>query len=85
MIHIKYVCDNESRKQIVIHYIIREAMDVIQNIDEYLNRFPEEARLNMQMMRTEIKRIVPDVEETISWGMPSLPVCSSVARPLAGA
>jgi len=52
-IHIKYVCDNESRKQIVIHYIIREAMDVIQNIDDYLSRFPEEARLNMQMMRTK--------------------------------
>lgn len=73
MIHIKYVCDNESRKLIVIHYIntIREVMDVIQNIDDYLSRFPEEARVSMQMMRTEIKRIVPDVEETISWGMPS--------------
>lgn len=47
MIHIKYVCDNESRKLIVIHYIntIREAMDVIQNIDDYLSRFPEEARV----------------------------------------
>ena len=70
MIHIKYVCDNESRKLIVIHYIntIREAMDVIQNIDDYLSRSPEEAQLSMQMMRTEINRIVPDVEETISWG-----------------
>ena len=46
-------------------------MDVIQNIDDYLSRSPEEARLSMQMMRTEINRIVPDVEETISWGMPS--------------
>jgi len=41
------------------------------NVDDYISSFPEEVRLKLNQIRSLIKRLVPEVEESISYGMPS--------------
>jgi uncharacterized protein YdhG (YjbR/CyaY superfamily) len=41
------------------------------NIDEYLANFPKEAQDILEKIRVTIKKVVPDAEETISYGIPT--------------
>lgn len=41
------------------------------NIDEYIAGFPKETQIILEKMRTTIKKLVPESEETISYGMPA--------------
>jgi len=41
------------------------------NIDDYIDRFPEEARERLQKMRLTIKKAAPQAKETISYGIPA--------------
>lgn len=41
------------------------------NIDEYIARFPVDIQAMLEQIRTTIKKIVPEAEETISYGIPT--------------
>jgi len=41
------------------------------NIDEYIANFPKETQIILEKIRTTIKNIVPESEETISYAMPA--------------
>ena len=41
------------------------------DIDEYIARFPSDTQEVLKQIRTTIKKIVPDAEETISYGIPT--------------
>jgi uncharacterized protein YdhG (YjbR/CyaY superfamily) len=41
------------------------------NVNEYILQFPQETKKIMQEIRTLIKKIAPDSEENISYGMPA--------------
>lgn len=41
------------------------------NIDEYIAKFPKETQIILEKIRTTIKKIVPESEETISYAMPA--------------
>lgn len=41
------------------------------NIDEYIADFPKETQLILEKIRTTIKKIVPESEETIGYAMPA--------------
>jgi uncharacterized protein YdhG (YjbR/CyaY superfamily) len=41
------------------------------NIDEYIANFPKETQIILENIRTTIKKIVPESEETISYAMPA--------------
>ena len=43
----------------------------LENIDEYIATFPENTQKLLQQVRTSIKKVVPAVEETISYGIPT--------------
>ncbi|CAG5018821.1 hypothetical protein DYBT9275_06078 [Dyadobacter sp. CECT 9275] len=40
-------------------------------IDEYLSGFPEDVRLLLEEVRATIKKVAPDAEETINYGIPT--------------
>jgi uncharacterized protein YdhG (YjbR/CyaY superfamily) len=40
------------------------------NIDEYVDRFPEDVQQLLRKMRSTIKKAAPKAEEAISYGMP---------------
>ena len=42
------------------------------DVDEYIARFPIETQGILQRIRTTIKKIVPDAEEKISYGIPTI-------------
>lgn len=42
------------------------------SIDAYIADFPKETQLILEKIRTTIKNIVPESEETISYGMPAI-------------
>jgi uncharacterized protein YdhG (YjbR/CyaY superfamily) len=41
------------------------------NIDEYLANFPKETQDILEKIRSTIKKVVPNAEETISYGIPT--------------
>ena len=41
------------------------------DIDEYISQYPPETQEVLKQIRSTIKKIVPDAEETISYGIPS--------------
>ena len=41
------------------------------DIDEYIDRFPRDTQEILKQIRTTIKKVVPDAEETISYGIPT--------------
>lgn len=41
------------------------------NIDEYIATFPKETQRILEQIRTTIKKAVPDIEETISYAIPT--------------
>ena len=41
------------------------------NIDEYITNFPKETQIILNKIRTTIKKLVPESEETISYAMPA--------------
>jgi uncharacterized protein YdhG (YjbR/CyaY superfamily) len=41
------------------------------NIDEYIASFPEEIQEKLESLRKTIRKIVPETEETISYGIPT--------------
>ena len=41
------------------------------DIDEYIARFPPETQEVLEQIRATIKTVVPDAEETISYGIPT--------------
>ena len=41
-------------------------------MDEYLAALPEDQRVAMQRLREQVRALVPDAVETISYGMPTL-------------
>ena len=41
------------------------------DIDEYIARFPPDTQEILKQIRTTIKKVVPDAEETISYGIPT--------------
>ncbi|MBM2816463.1 MAG: hypothetical protein HW421_3225 [Ignavibacteria bacterium] len=43
----------------------------IKDIDSYLTLVPENFKILLEKLRQTIKALVPEVEETISWGMPA--------------
>jgi uncharacterized protein YdhG (YjbR/CyaY superfamily) len=42
-----------------------------QSIDEYLSRVPDESRAALEKLRSTIKSVVPEAEETISYEVPT--------------
>ena len=44
---------------------------VAKNIDEYIERFPEEVQIIMQKLRATIKKAAPGAEEVISYQIPA--------------
>lgn len=42
------------------------------SVDEYLNKVDPQRRAELERIRTLVKLLVPDAEETISYGMPTL-------------
>ena len=47
-------------------------MENYSNIDEYIACFPETTRVILQQLRATIRKSVPDAEEAISYGIPTL-------------
>lgn len=43
----------------------------VKNADEYIASFPEEIRQHLETVRDTIKKTGPDLEESISYGMPA--------------
>ena len=41
------------------------------DVDDYLARFPDEARAILQKVRESVRTAVPDAEESISYGIPT--------------
>ncbi len=41
------------------------------NVDEYIESFPEETQEILKQVRNTIRRAAPDAEETLSYGMPA--------------
>ncbi|HEX6224550.1 MAG TPA: DUF1801 domain-containing protein [Chryseolinea sp.] len=41
------------------------------DIDEYISRFPSNIQKILQQIRMTIKKVVPEAEETISYGIPT--------------
>ena len=41
------------------------------DIDEYIDRFPPDTQEILKQIRTTINKVVPDAEETISYGIPT--------------
>ena len=41
------------------------------DIDEYIDRFSPDTQEILKQIRTTIKKVVPDAEETISYGIPT--------------
>jgi uncharacterized protein YdhG (YjbR/CyaY superfamily) len=41
------------------------------NIEEYIAGFPQETQEILEQVRATIKKVAPEAEETISYGMPS--------------
>lgn len=41
------------------------------NVDEYIHSFPEDTRPLLFELRKRIKNLVPEVQESISYGMPA--------------
>lgn len=41
------------------------------SIDEYISRFPQDTQDLLQQIRVTIKKVVPEAEETISYGIPA--------------
>ena len=48
------------------------------SIDEYLRTVPEDRRRALEQLRTEIRTIVPDVQECISYRIPAFRLNGSV-------
>ena len=46
-------------------------MKKYKNIDEYISNFPEDIQHILQKIRKQIKDLVPDSVETISYGIPT--------------
>lgn len=47
-------------------------MNKTKNIDEYLSGIDARYKTELEKIRTLVKQLVPDVEETISYNMPTL-------------
>ncbi len=47
-------------------------METYSNIDEYISNFPAEVQLKLEEMRSILHSLVPDAEEAISYGIPTL-------------
>lgn len=45
-----------------------------ENIDAYINEFPDEAKLRLEQMRAIIRKAAPSANEVISYGMPAYKV-----------
>ncbi|MDR3642866.1 MAG: DUF1801 domain-containing protein [Candidatus Doudnabacteria bacterium] len=45
-------------------------MNKAKNVDEYITRTPKEGQGKLKQLRALIKKIAPDAEERISYGMP---------------
>ena len=43
----------------------------INTIDEYIADFPEDIQLKLEQVRATIKKVAPEAEETIKYGMPT--------------
>ena len=43
-------------------------------VDQYLTALPDDQRAVLQKLRSDVARLVPDAEETISYGMPAFRV-----------
>ena len=43
-------------------------------IDAYLNRLPEDQRTALNRVRKQVRSLLPNAEETISYGMPAFKV-----------
>lgn len=41
------------------------------DIDEYISGFPPDTQKILRQIRATIKKVVPDAEETISYGIPT--------------
>ncbi len=41
------------------------------DIDEYIAGFPEDIQNNLEQIRSEIKKVAPEAEESIGYGMPA--------------
>lgn len=46
--------------------------DKVKNIEEYLNALDPAYRAELERIRALVKQLVPDTEESISYGMPTL-------------
>jgi uncharacterized protein YdhG (YjbR/CyaY superfamily) len=46
-------------------------MKAFQNVDDYIDAFPEEVRKKLNQMRSTITKAAPDATEKISYGMPA--------------
>jgi uncharacterized protein YdhG (YjbR/CyaY superfamily) len=46
-------------------------MTTIRTVDEYINSFPSQVRDILEEMRQTIKKLVPEAEETIRYGIPT--------------
>lgn len=47
-------------------------MEKYTNIEEYISNFPEDVQVKLEEMRTLLHTLVPDAEESISYGIPTL-------------
>ena len=47
----------------------------MKNVDDYIKSFPKETQVLLEHMRSVIKKIAPDAEESISYGMPAYTYC----------
>ncbi|MBQ6452022.1 MAG: DUF1801 domain-containing protein [Solobacterium sp.] len=59
-------CGRQFKKTGQSHYCGKPG-----NVDEYIGMCDEDIRTYLQQVRDVIREVLPDVEETISWGMPT--------------
>lgn len=45
-------------------------MEKFDSVDDYIASFPKETRVVLKDLRARIKRLVPEAEESMSYGMP---------------
>lgn len=53
-------------------------------VDEYIAQFPEETQVLLERIRATIKRVIPNAEESISYGIPTFKMNGSYVIYFAG-
>jgi uncharacterized protein YdhG (YjbR/CyaY superfamily) len=58
-------------KKLILETRFKINMPAIKNIEEYLDQFPDNIVVILKRIRSIVKKVAPNAEESISYGMPA--------------